>query len=318
MIGRPSLSIILAYYIVLGTFFYAFTVYGQKHVRAIRIFVLLFILFISYLVLDNRASNELEVVFLDVGQGEAIVIIKNNETYIIDGGGHRLHEIGRSTGSNILIPFLEYRGISTINTVFVTHEDADHMLGIVELIGQKNINKIYTTIGLNTNYHLSQELINRAYDHNIPIEFISAGRQFLSESGIHLEVLYPFYGTFFRTINSTSIVLRLTYNNVSFLFTADIDQISELDLIGSGANIQAHVLNVSHHGSRFSSNPYFIDAVAPVVAVVSAGVGNQFSHPAPCVVNEFYIRNIPLYNTMYNGTITIKTNGNRLSINTSK
>lgn len=314
LIGRPTIIQIIGYYLVLGSLFLLFSNYKPKPIYK-TYFATCLSIFSIIILLGMGRNNGLRVTFLDVGQGESIVITLNNQTYIIDGGGQRHREIGRNTGVSVLIPYLEYRGINHINAVFVTHDDRDHIAGIIELLNYSNkkVEKIYTTIGLNKDYELSILLLEGAERENIPVSFIH-GKALLSSANLVMEILYPFYYTVFRGSNSTSLVMRLTYNNVSFLFTADIDQISERSILKSDQNVSAHVLNVSHHGSRFSSYSGFIDQVAPLVAIVSAGANNPFGHPAREVIDKFEERNIPIYNTATSGTIIVTTNGDYINI----
>ena len=307
LIGRPHITELIGYYALLGFAFYSLMQFRRPHLK--KYFLLASFLYIGLISFNRLSYTGLQVTFLDVGQGEAIVITHGREVYLIDGGGLRTLEIGNNMGVRVLLPYLDYRGIRSIDTVFVTHEDSDHIIGIIEALGVKDIGKIYTTIGLDKEYELSALMLERAEKYNVPLEFISAGASFSSNSGISIETLYPFKRESFRTINATSLVFRLTYGDISFLFTGDIDQISEREILASGAVVSSDVLNVAHHGSRFSNYDGFIDAVDPLVAVISSGRNNPFGHPAPEVVEKFAIREIPLYNTADYGSIRIWSDG---------
>ncbi|MCL1995449.1 MAG: DNA internalization-related competence protein ComEC/Rec2 [Defluviitaleaceae bacterium] len=313
LIGRPSIIEIIAYYAVLASLFLLFSSPKPRPIYRASFAVCL----AGFLVLVGMGDGNMRVTFLDVGQGEAIVIRLNNQTYIIDGGGHRHREIGENTGMRVLIPYLQYRGINHINAIFVTHEDADHIIGIIELLNYSNkrVDEIYTTPGLDKDYELSYMLLRAAERDNIPVSFINSPTTFFAPNAV-LEVIFPFDDTFFRDPNSTSLVLRLTYGNVSFLFTGDIDQISEREILSKGKDVRAHVLNVAHHGSRFSSYHNFVYAVDPLVAIVSAGANNPFGHPTQEVVSLFYTKRIPMYNTADVGTIIVTTDGNEINLYT--
>lgn len=331
-IGRPSILSIILYYVLLASLFLLINNYTPKVHKEIPLskenkqtnklyktcVAICFITFVSTIFL-GMGYDGLRVTYLDVGHGKAVVITTGKQTYIIDGGGNRLREIGENTGVNILIPYLMYRGINNINAVFVTHEDEDHIIGIIELLrySNKNVHRIYTTKGLDMEHPLSIKLFHEANLQNIPISFIHAPNIFTSDN-LTMEVIYPFYDTFFRTINSTSLVLRLVYNNTSFLFTSDIGHISEKEILENGINISSDVLTIAHHGSRFSSYGPFVEAVDPLVAVVKTSLNNPHGHPTPQVTNMLQQKGIPLYNTAIHDTIIITVRGNNINLKTMR
>jgi len=314
LIGQPPLILVIGSYIVFLVFAYTMSAFNNEYKRRKKYLTLSIAIYAALIFLVNRNDDYLEVIFLDVGQGEAIVITLKDKVYMIDGGGLRHREIGENTGVRVVLPFLDYRGINRVDTVFLTHEDSDHIIGIIEMIGEKEIGRIFTTFGLNSDDIFVQILKDRAYEENIDIIFIGAGFTYESVDGIFIEAIYPFYGQHFRTINDTSLVLRLSYKGVDFLFTADIDQHAEYEIMRRGMNVSAHVLNVSHHGSRFSTAQSFLDEVSPVIGVVSAGRNNVFGHPTREVIERFENANIPLYSTIDSGAVIIRTNGNALYV----
>jgi len=136
-------------------------------------------------------------------------------------------------------------------------------------------------------------------------------------SGIKMEVLNPppklFQGTS-SDVDNNGIVLKLTWNKVSFLFTADIREEAEFKLIGQRANLRSTVLKVAHHGSKTSTTPQFLAVVDPEVAVISVGAENKFGHPSPEVMGRLNNRlgKDKVYRTDKNGTIEFTTDGERL------
>lgn len=314
LIGKPSIIFIIGFYIVFGCLIYTLSAYNENLKKRIKYFAITLSTYLILIFLNNIRYTGLEVTFLDVGQGESIVIQLNNEVYIIDGGGVRNKEIGENKGSTVLLPFLDNRGINYIDTVFVTHEDADHIVGIIELIGNKEIGQILTTFAIDKEDELYLMLEYKADKHNVPIGYIGDGDAFQSKGGIIIEVIYPVYGQSFRDINDTSLVMSMEYKGVRFLFTGDIDMEAELDIIRRGRNVSAHVLNVAHHGSKFSTADIFLNEVSPTIGVVSAGKNNVFGHPSLEVIEKFEESNIPLYSTVNSGAVIIRTKGDTISV----
>lgn len=314
LIGQPPKLLIVGYYIVFISLIYMLSAFGNKYKIRKKYFLFSFSLYIILIIINNIKYTSLEVAFLDVGQGESIVINSNNEVYIIDGGGVRNREIGENMGINVLIPFLNNRGIRNIDKVFVTHEDADHIIGIIEIIGKKNIGEILTTFAIDRENELFLMLEHLANKYNVPISFIGESYSFKSKDGIYIDVLYPFYDKTFRNPNDTSLVLMVNYRGIDFLLTADIDKQTEYEIIDRGKNVSAHVLNIAHHGSRFSTSQRFLDEVSPIIGVVSAGRNNVFGHPTREVVEKLENANIPLYSTIDSGAVIIRTSGEIITV----
>lgn len=311
LVGRPHLISLAIYYTAL---YFLCNIFKHSKPKSsdIRYFSLAAACLAVFLVYSGLQSN-LRVTFLDVGQGESIVVSHNNQHYVIDGGGLRGRELGNNTGARVLIPYLRYRGISSVDAIFLTHEDADHMVGIIELLdySRKNINIVYTTIGFNKTAPLAEIFLERISERDVALHFIHAPAVF-TQGDLQFEILHPVENTHFRNPNAGSLVIRLVYDNIAFLFTGDIDQHTEREIL-SRSPVQAHVLNVAHHGSRFSSYERFIAAVNPTVAVISAG-NNNFGHPSPDVMNLLERKNIPAYVTKFSGTIIITTDGERIFV----
>ncbi|MBI4722529.1 MAG: hypothetical protein HY769_05965 [Candidatus Stahlbacteria bacterium] len=118
--------------------------------------------------------------------------------------------------------------------------------------------------------------------------------------------------------NNSSIVVKITYGNISMLFTGDVELEAENDLVGWRGELKSTVLKIAHHGSRTSTTSPFLDRVAPEIAVISSGSGNPFGHPSDDTIKKLVDRNINIYRTDQNGTITLLTNGTSLKITTER
>ena len=128
-----------------------------------------------------------------------------------------------------------------------------------------------------------------------------------------MKILAP-SGKEYEDLNNYSIVLKLTYNEKSFLFMADAEYDSEMEILNAGYNIKADVLKVGHHGSTSSTNYNFLKAVDPSIAVISVGKNNDYGHPKEKILNKLKERNIKIYRTDLNGNIVITTDGYSLKV----
>ena len=149
----------------------------------------------------------------------------------------------------------------------------------------------------------------------------SGGDSFVLDGAVKVDVLNPAPGhSGLAGNNNNSLVLLLTYGDISFLLTADIEAEAERRLIAEGASLDAEVLQVAHHGSRTSTTPGFLRQVSPVVAVISSGASNPYGHPHPDVVSrlESSVGAGMIYNTAQSGDIRFQTDGARIWVNPTK
>ena len=171
--------------------------------------------------------------------------------------------------------------------------------------------------GVSYNSSVYQEWINVVEDKGIEYNIARTGQEIDLGNGIELEVLNPPQDLFEETshdVDNNGVVLRLTWGKVSFLFTADIREAAEFELIGQRANLRSTVLKVAHHGSDTSTTSQFLAAVDPEVAVICVGANNPFGHPSPEVMQRLIdgLGEDNVYRTDEDGTIEFITDGERL------
>jgi len=255
-------------------------------------------------------DDKLHVSFLDVGQGDAILIqTPNHQNIIIDGGPdpQKLNlELSRK------LPFWD----RTIDLMVSTQPQADHITGLVEVLHRYKVKQVLEP-GVPHDSLIYREWLKLVEEKQIKHDIARAGQEIALGDGIKMEVLNPppklFQGTS-SDVDNNGIVLKLTWNKVSFLFTADIREEAEFKLIGQRANLRSTVLKVAHHGSKTSTTPQFLAVVDPEVAVISVGAENKFGHPSPEVMGRLNNRlgKDKVYRTDKNGTIEFTTDGERL------
>lgn len=244
-----------------------------------------------------------EIVMLDVGQGDCFVV-NSVQTFIIDGGGKRTQDIGNNTGVNILVPYLDYKAKNYVDAVFVSHSDADHIIGIIELLSKKNVGQIFLSEKISDD-DLAQKLILEAEKFSVPICYLKSGDD-LKFNKADFCCLYPFENTKTENNNDTSLVLKLNLEGEDILFTGDIEKNAEQEILLSNENISSDILKLAHHGSKTSSALDFLKKVNPSLAIVSTGVNNSYNHPSKEIVQRLQDLNIPLINTAQSGAVAIK------------
>lgn len=259
--------------------------------------------------------GRLEVFFLDVGQGDAMVaVLPGGDALLIDGGGNPRSRL--ETGSRLILPFLIDRGIR-VRWVAVSHCHPDHAAGVIELLPDLTPEEVWTGATL-TGDPLYRQL--RAVTPR-RTRWRTVGRGFRrQEEGVTIEALAPP-----RPIqaevgqNSHSLVLALADRDHRFLLTGDIAATGESALVDeTPKGLAASVLKLPHHGSRGSSSEPFLDVVAPRLAVVTAGADNVYGFPHAEVLRRLADRGIPLLHTARVGAIRVGSRPGALVIEASR
>ncbi len=273
---------------------------------------LLIIAILVWSVALTMPDDKLHISFLDVGQGDAILIQTPDSQNILIDGGPDPQKISLELGKRL--PFWN----RTIDLMVSTQPQADHVTGLVEVLQRYKVKQVLEP-GVPYNSSIYYEWLKLVEEKQIKHEVARAGQEIDLGKGIKMEILNPptelFEGTS-DDVDNSGVVLRLTWGKVSFLLTADIRQEAELELIKQRANLRSTVLKVAHHGSKTSTYPQFLAAADPEIAVISVGADNRFGHPSPEVVNRLIDRlgEDKVYRTDRDGTIEFITDGERLWI----
>ncbi|MEK4521008.1 ComEC/Rec2 family competence protein [Psychrobacillus sp. FSL W7-1457] len=252
--------------------------------------------------LEALSLKEMKVHFIDVGQGDSILIQSpNGKSMLIDGGT-------KSKGDTV-VKFIKSQGITKLDFVVATHPDADHIGGLIKVL-ESNI-KIGTFMD-SGKVHTSntyKDMLTLIRNKNINFKIPTKGEK-ITFDNLNLQVLNV--GTTNSDNNDASIVLKLAYNNISFLLTGDADTGKESEIM-SKYNVKSTILKAGHHGSDTSSSEAFLKAVKPEVTILSYGKNNQYGHPHKAVVDRLNLFKSSIYHTL-SGTITVKTNGTSYSV----
>ena len=277
-------------------------------VRYILIIVFLFAdIFIWSVVMRADRAGVLTVAFLDVGQGDAIYIEAPNGNQVLIDGGPGAKTL-RSLGN--VVPFYD----RSLDLVIATHPDQDHIGGLPAVLERMSVLGVMTSENATETgaYSAFEKIIQTKNLHRI---LARRGEKIILDQGVVLEILFPDRSTFGWDTNTGSIVARLTYGDVSFLFTGDSPSSIEHYLAGKdGAHLQTNVLKLGHHGSRTSSSREFLSVVDPEYAIVSAGRDNKYGHPNKDVTALLEELKIPTLSTVDKGTVIFKTDGTSLRV----
>jgi len=317
--GKPSLLLfIIAYLGVITTFI----ILDQK--REVKRIILTLGIPIFLIQVTPYFDSSLEVSFLNVGQGDAIVIEYpyKKGVVLIDAGGllrfdqsewkknSKPFEIGR----DIVVPFLKGKGITEIDTFIWTHADSDHIEGAEEILEELKVKEIHVTPGVMKESTLNQALQLASLNH-VPVKEQIIGRKW-SVGKTKLQYLSP-TDTLYEG-NNDSLVLFLEHEEFRALFTGDLEEIGEKRIMKTYKETlkSMTVLKAGHHGSKTSSSKEFIETLKPMVTVFSAGLDNRYGHPHKEVVERFSAMQLDTLTTGVEGTIIIRYNNGAMTIQT--
>ena len=277
---------------------------------------------------SHHPNGKLTVYFLDVGQGDsALIVFPRGKTMLVDGGGEiRFNKVEAeseesvftdqafSIGEAVVSRFIWSLGRTRIDYVLATHAHADHIGGLVDVVGNLDVGQ--AVIGhaptADAEFKPFREAVARR---RVPLSTLKAGEHFEID-GVGIDVLWPPPAQRLPVTsgNDDSIVLRLVYGSISILLAGDIERNAEDSLVASGVDLQADVLKVPHHGSKTSSTEAFIDAVNPRYAVISVGERSRFGHPHASVVDRYKAHGVNLLQTGRDGMVTVETDGSAVNI----
>ena len=253
----------------------------------------------------DTLDGQLEVHFVDVGQGAAQVIIApNKKVMVIDGGNN--------DDEDDMVAYLKQLGISKVDILIGTHPDADHIGGIDSVINSFDIGKIYLP-KVQRDTETFEDVLQAIQNKGLKVSTAKAGLELDLDPTLQVKMIAPIDETD-SDANELSAVVRLQYGEQSFLLTGDIGIPAEKDLIQSGENLQASVLLVGHHGSKTSSSEAFIKKVQPKYAVIQVGK-NSYGHPTSEVLDRLTNYKANIYRNDTDGTIVFTTDGKTIEVN---
>jgi competence protein ComEC len=248
--------------------------------------------------LVTTCQENVTVYFLDVGQGDSILIKTSNRNVLIDGGPGK--------AGSTLLNYLSTYQVSKIDLLFATHPHEDHIGGLVPVL-QSSIpiqDIVYNDYNYTTqNFNTWKTL---ALTHNLTIA--NRNEVFALTPTINFTVISPTNPRQVSDLNANSLVLRLQVSNTSIMLTGDATTDTEQSMLASGLTLQSQILKVGHHGSSYSTSQAFLNAVTPTYGVISAGIDNSYGHPAQQTLDRLAKNNLITYGTYKDGTVVFQLN----------
>ncbi len=253
-----------------------------------------------------ESNDKLKVAFLDVGQGDAIFIeAPGGNQMLIDGGPNKAVLSALSK----VMPFYD----RSIDLVLMTHPDADHANGLVDVLGRYKVGA-FVDSGVTPEKPVHKEIENLVAEKGIADLNLIKGYRINLGEGAYVDIVSPPVAGDSVDSNNGSVVGHLVYGNNSFLLTGDMEQKMEKYLVATGADIKSDVLKVGHHGSRTSTAPEFLGSVAPKYAVISVGKNNKYGHPHRETISTLNQFGVSTLQTDQLGTIIFESDGQNISL----
>lgn len=268
---------------------------------------LLLFLLGAILVYQNITYNDkkLHVVFCDVGQGDAIFIkTSGGSDILIDGGPDDavLSCLGKH------MPFWD----KTLEILILTHPDADHVTGLIDVIKRYTVIRFYTS-KVEGKTDVYRQFLATLQEENIKQNYLWLGDKFTFKDGLIMETLWPTREWNGVATNSFSVTELLSYKKLKVLLTGDLDaeQMSQVSSLAGDVNL----LKIPHHGSRFGLTSEILDVLSPDLAVISVGKNNRYGHPTPFILDLLKSVNIKTLRTDQNGEAEIISDGTIWKVN---
>jgi competence protein ComEC len=299
IIGKPTIVQIVIYYLLLIVMLLLINRSEKKRYA--------FTLLIMIFVITFRCNNEFAITFLDVGQGDGIVIQSVDGTnYMIDGGSTNVKNVGKYR----ILPYLKSKGIKKLDYCILTHPDEDHKSGLIEIINSDYVidNLIMPDTGMEDEAY--NELVQLAKESGIHVIYFSKGDK-LTEGELELECLHPYKEYVPDSRNDYSTVLSLRFGDLDMLLTGDVETKGEKE-ITKIITKDYDILKVAHHGSKNSTSEEFLDKINAEYAIISCGENNRYGHPHQELIQRLEDDEMEVMITKDIGAITIKVKGKEL------
>ena len=253
-----------------------------------------------------QTNDSFRMHFLDVGQALSVLVECDGQYMLYDGGN--------VDDGSMVVSYLQKQGVEELQYVFCSHAHEDHVGGLAAALAFFPANHVYSPV-TEASTKCFQDFVKYTQQQGLQVEVPTVGTVW-QLGGATVTMLGPVAQ--YSETNDTSIVLRVDYGATSFLLTGDMESDAERDLVNSGANLKADVLQVGHHGSSTSTSYLFLNAVLPEMGVISCGVNNKYGHPHEETLSILRDAGVDVYRTDLLGTVVIGSDGQNYTIRTDK
>lgn len=259
---------------------------------------------------------DLEIHFIDVGQGDCSLIMWNGTAMLIDSG--------EKEEAKTVLDYLKKQKVSRLDYIVVTHPHSDHMGSMSEIISSVSVGRVIAprvSDEMTPTSKTYESFLQSLRDKALKLTAARPGTVYTFENSgedgkkpPEFEILAPLDD--YSDLNNYSVVLKLTYGSTAYLFTGDAEKKAEKDILKSGADVDADVLKVGHHGSSSSTGENFLEEVSPEICIIQCGAGNTYGHPHKDTVEAIEEAGAEWYSTDRDGTIVVYSDGERIYLQT--
>ena len=288
--------------------------FKHKSYKALKIILTIsaIIISISFLTQNNNVNyeNKMIIHYIDVGQGDCILIQVNNKNLLIDSGP--------SSNRKDLLNYLEKLDIKKLDYIIATHPHEDHIGNMDTIIKRYDIGSFYSPKVI-TSSTTFENMISALVDKNLKINVLKKGVKGIDlGKNTEIEVFSPLENISSDNLNDYSPIIKITFFNNSFLFTGDAEISTEDTVLSQNNNLNCDILKVGHHGSSTSTSTDFLISTNPSVAIISVGKNNSYGHPTSETLSLLNSYNIRTIRTDINGTVIAISDGKNINISTVK
>lgn len=298
ILGAMPFYAVVIYYILF--LFFMDAIQREKAWRAMK-FGGLTVVLITFVALEPYLSPYGTITMLDIGQGDSFVVELpyRKAVFFIDAGAKMSWEVQEPTDSNfkqVIKPYLYSNGIAKIDAIFLTHEDIDHVGSVPFMVDGLHVDRIF----LSKFYQLPADTRHKWEKKGISVQRLAAG----SEMDFHdytIRILSPIADK--KDSNANSLVMHMQLGGLAWLFTGDIDERIEKEIVKGYPELKLDVLKVAHHGSNTSSSDLFVQHYQPKVAWISVGENNTYGHPTKEVLDKLKKEGVIIFRTDQDGAV---------------
>ncbi len=254
--------------------------------------------------IGSDLSGDLVVHFLDVGQGDSILLQFRDKTMLIDASERGM--------ADRIIAYLGDQNVERLDVVVATHAHSDHIGGLRDVISAYPVGEFVDAAQPHSTATY-ENLLALIEEEGIPYTAAERGQTIALDPDLEILILNPAAEPI-GEINQDSVVLKVTYNEISYLFVGDAEKPAEESMMEAGLDLDADVLKVGHHASRYGSSAEFLSAVSPAISVIQVGADNSYGHPHEEAVERIEATGSRIYRTDLDGTVVVATDGTKLTV----